>query len=139
MGLIEVMKGLELPYGAYVVVGGGVLEALGIRLTADIDIVVKAELFEQFLQRGDWIQGQTPSGKMKLKKYMNHERLKKVEIFLEVNAGDFNPSAEELIARSLSIEGLSFISIPDLIRLKEAYGRVKDLKDIELLQQHLAT
>jgi len=45
MNIFERVKKLNLPLGEYVVIGGGILEALGIRNTNDVDIIVVPKLF----------------------------------------------------------------------------------------------
>ena len=138
MEIFDVLKELNLPYKKYVIVGGGVMEALGIKLTEDIDIVVTEEIFEKYIKSGNWIVSNTPKGSKKLKKYIDHPRLKKIEIYLDVNSEDFTPTIEELIKRSITVKGFSFISLSDLINFKKAYRRPKDRIDLDLINLKLA-
>ncbi|MEX0651862.1 MAG: hypothetical protein WD509_00220 [Candidatus Paceibacterota bacterium] len=45
MNIFERVKRLNFPFGEYVVVGGGVMEAYGLRNAGDLDIVVGSALF----------------------------------------------------------------------------------------------
>ena len=40
MTIFQRVRNLHFPLGEYVIIGGGILEALGIRDTRDLDIVV---------------------------------------------------------------------------------------------------
>ncbi len=54
MNLFEEVKRLDLPPGEYVVIGSGILGALGIRDIADVDLLVSPRVFEQLRERG-WV------------------------------------------------------------------------------------
>ena len=53
MTIISRIKQLRLPYGQYVVVGSGTLDALGIRQAADIDIAVLPALHTALRATGE--------------------------------------------------------------------------------------
>lgn len=127
--MFEILKELNFPQGDYVVVGGGVLEAHGIRKTDDLDILVTPQLFQKLRLEG-WLELSMP--KLKLKRYLDGP-IRKIELYLDVNAGHFHPTTEELISRSSNIQGFSFLRLEDLLQFKLAYNRPKDLKDVELI------
>jgi len=52
MNIIERVQPLELPAVDYIVIGSGVLDALGLRPANDIDLVVSEPLFGRLRQRG---------------------------------------------------------------------------------------
>ena len=54
MNIVERIKKLNLPVGHYVVVGSGVMDALGMRPAHDIDIAVTPELFKTLRTSGVW-------------------------------------------------------------------------------------
>ncbi len=134
MAIFDVLKELDFPKGKYLVVGGGVMEALGLRQTDDLDVVAKKKLFDTCLQSGHWIVTQAPNGNKKLKKYLNQNSITKIELYLDVNAQDFKPTTSELLKRSVHIKGFPFISLLDLMQFKKAYGRPKDRADLALLE-----
>ena len=44
MNIIKIIKDAKLPDGEYIVVGSGIMNALGIRDAEDIDLVISANL-----------------------------------------------------------------------------------------------
>ena len=46
-------------------------------------------------------------------------------------------NSEELIERSEIIDGFSFLTLEDTLKLKEKFGREKDREDIKLIQEYL--
>lgn len=125
--IIEKMLALDLPLDQYVIVGSGSLAAHGIREANDIDMVVMPELFEALRRKG-WTEKIRPNGKPKL-------QLDQIEAMLDVNKEGFQPTTEELIERSVVIDGIRFTSLQDVRAFKVAYGREKDVFDIELIDR----
>ena len=56
MDIIERVKKLDLPSGKYVVIGSGILEALGIRPAKDVDISVTMDLYQTLRSTGEWTE-----------------------------------------------------------------------------------
>jgi hypothetical protein len=52
LNITQKLKELNLPDGSFVVVGSGILAALGLRDTDDIDLVVSPEIYEKFKADG---------------------------------------------------------------------------------------
>jgi len=126
--IIQRVKELNFPPGKYIVVGSGILEALGIRPANDIDIAVTPDLYQTLRATGEWSE---------------EERYGK--IFLGKNGVDINPelpwpdyptSTEEAIASALVIDGVSFMNLDELKRFKLALGREKDKADIALIEDY---
>lgn len=138
MSIFDLLDNLNFNSDEYVVVGGAVLEAHGIRFTNDIDIVVLERLFDECKIKG-WIESVTLSGKPKLKRYIEDYSISKIELYLDVNTAGFSPSTNELIQRSNLINGFRFISLNDLLAFKKAYGRPKDLLDTQVIESILDT
>ncbi len=120
MNIFERVKSLDLPFGQYVIVGSGIMEALGMRKANDIDISVTEELFK------------------KLKDIASEWRKEGVDIKTKLLDGDYPISTEELVGSATVIEGLPFMNLDELIKFKQATAREKDFKDIELIEQYLA-
>lgn len=133
MNLIEEIKKLNFPLGQYVIVGSGPMAVRGLKEAHDIDIVVTPEFFEKCKISGwetmPWTYPEKV-GQIYLKKG-------DVELYLDVNAGDFNPTTAELIGRSETIHGIPFITLGDMISFKKAYGREKHLEDIKTTEEFL--
>lgn len=129
MEIFKEMKKLNLPSDKYVVVGSGIMAALGIKKANDIDLVVTKDLFK-VLSEQDWQKIKRPNGEPGLEKG-------KVAAYLDVNCGNFNPTTEELIKDAEIIHDIPFISLRTLVKFKEEYGREKDKKDIDLINKYL--
>jgi hypothetical protein len=128
MNIFEEIQKLNFAADSYVVVGGAALAARGIKETADIDIVSSPELFE-FCKQNAWKEHLRPNGKRGLSRGI-------VEIYLDVNCGNFNPSFQELRNRAEMMNGIPFCNLQDVISFKREYGRAKDFQDIKLIQTY---
>src|SRR5690349_6101479 len=106
MDIFQKTKELDLPDGSYVIVGGGVLVALGLlEWDEDIDICVRPEIFEEFKAKG-W-QQEDWKGKPVLKH----------EIYdVGTDFGDW--SLEDLQADATVIHGVPFMSLDKLLAWK---------------------
>jgi hypothetical protein len=129
MSLISKIKSLNFPPDQYVVIGSGILDALGIRPSVDIDIAVLPELHKRLKESGEW-----------------KEKIKYDKIFLEKDIIEIGPdlpweyystTTKEAIASAQIIEGIPFMNLNELIKFKQALGREKDLKDIETIKKYL--
>ena len=133
MNILEDIKRLEFPQGQYIIVGSGPLVVRGIRETNDIDIVVSPELFEKCKQ--DWWEQLPRTYPDKIGQiYLRHGY---VELFLDVNCADFNPTREELVQRADIIEEIAFASLEDMIKLKQSYNKPKHWEDIKRIEKYL--
>ena len=116
--------------------GSGHLIALGLKESTDIDIVVTPELFEKCYQDASWEQVPwtypEKLGQIFLRRGV-------VELYLDVNAGDFNPSTAELIKRAVVIDNIPFASLEDVLAFKKEYlkNKPKHQKDIEVIEKYL--
>lgn len=128
MDILARIKELDFPFGQYVVVGSGTLDALGIRPACDIDIAVTPELFNKLQKDGDW-EEEKRYGKIFLKK-------NDVEIIPQLSWEEYPTTASQAIASALVINGIPFMNLEELKKFKKALGRVKDKNDIDLIEQY---
>jgi len=132
MDIFEELKELNLPIGEYIVVGSGPMAARGIRECKDIDILVLEKLYNKLVIE-DWkiveITGVTRK-LMVLKKGL-------FEINKDLKFGEYNPETQNLINNAEIINGIPFLSLPELIKFKTALGRQKDFDDIKLIEEYL--
>jgi hypothetical protein len=128
MNIINKLKELNLPNGEYVVTGAGIMEALGIRDSNDIDIAVTKDLFDELQSTGEW-QEVEMYGKIFLKK-------EGVDVIPTLNWDKYPTTTEEAIASAVIIEGFPFMNLDELCKFKTALGREKDLRDIELIRKY---
>lgn len=131
--IFQAVKALDPPFGQYVVFGSGPLAAHGIRPTNDVDLFVTTTLYEK-LKFDGWEEKDlhTPAGGL----YLSNGIYEADDTW---EYGAYNPTPEALIARADVIHGVPFAPLTDVVKWKEAWGRPKDLADIELIRQHLST
>ncbi len=129
MDIIKKLKELNYPLGSYVVIGGGILSALGIREARDVDMAVTPELFDKLAKSGEY----------KIEERYGHKFLvsAEVEISSRLEWEDYETTTEEAIKSAEIIEGFPFLNIEETIKFKKALGREKDFRDIELLGEYL--
>lgn len=127
--IFEKLKELNLPFGKYVVVSSGTLDALGIRPASDIDIAVTKDLHEELKKDGMW-RKEEHYGKVFLQKDV-------FSIIPQLNWEKYETTTEQAIASALVINGLPFMNLEELLKFKKALNREKDMKDIKLLEEML--
>lgn len=121
---IDMVKRLNLEPRSYVVIGGGVMEALGLRQTMDVDMVVSKSVYRHFKDKG-WKEYVHDDGK----RVLSHRGYKLMSSYMGRDLG-------RLLKNSFTMKGVRFIGINDLIKSKEQFGRTKDLEDINLLRDY---
>ena len=125
MDILEKITELNWPKNAYVIVGGGVLVALGlVEWDEDIDITVTPEIFDN-LKKDGWRQ-ELWEDKVVLK-----------HTFYDVGIGFGDWTLEQLLEDALWIKGIPFISLEKLQTWKLAMGRPKDLYHLKIMQDYL--
>lgn len=124
------LKALGLDEDDYVVVGSGAMAARGLRSARDIDLVVTEAVFGALGEWG-WTAKTRPDGKPSFVKG-------RVEAYLEVGCGAFNPPTDWLFENAELLAGVRFIPLGILRQFKQAYGRPKDLDDLVLIDAVLA-
>ncbi|MEJ0053162.1 MAG: hypothetical protein WDN10_00315 [bacterium] len=129
MTIVEKVKELNLPFGQYVVIGSGLLEALGIRKAQDIDVAVLPNLYDRLRASGEWGE-EEKYGKIFLVR-------EGIEISPKTSWDEYTTTTEEAIASAMIIDGVPFMSPKELIKFKTAMGRELDFRDIDLLNEYL--
>lgn len=125
--IFEKAKELNLPFGKYVIVGSGLLDALGIRPASDIDIAVTKDLHEKLRKDGTWQE----------EEFYDQVFLQKgiFTIIPRLNWEKYETTAEDAINSALVIKGVPFMSPEELLKFKKALNREKDQDDIKLLEK----
>lgn len=122
MPCAELVKELKLKNDSYAVVGGALLEVLGLRETVIVDILVDGGTYEHYLHEG-WRQADGHNGTKVL--YRGHYKM------LEKWGGKTLADIKDGI---FELEGVEFIGFEDFKACKRARGRKQDIKDIELIE-----
>jgi hypothetical protein len=125
MDIFQKVRELNLPDNTYVVVGGGLLVALGLLdWDDDVDLCVSTELFEKLKTQG-W----------HLTDWRGRPILKRDVYDIGVGFGEW--SLAELQSDAMIIKGIPFISPTKLLSWKKQMARPKDLQHIELFKKIL--
>lgn len=123
---IDMVKRLHLPERSCVVIGGGVLEVLGLRTTRDIDLVVSQRVYNSLRHRG-WSEYTSDEGK----RILSHKGYKIMTTYM-------HRDLQRLLRHSFVIRGVHFMGLEDLLKSKTAMGRRKDKDDIKRIHRYLA-
>lgn len=123
---VEMVRLLKLPKNSYVVIGGGVLEALGIRQTMDVDLVVNQKTYDKFKKQG-WKEYVQDDGK----RLLSHKGYKVMLSWMNYDLG-------RLQKNHFDLDGVMFMGLKDLVKIKERLGRKKDIADIALIERYRA-
>jgi len=137
VNIFQEVLDLNFPENNYVVVGSGILVALGLKEGHDVDIVVTTELFEKCGKEAIWEQIPWTYPE-KIRQIFLRKGL--VELYLDVNCGKFNPTFEELLARATTLNNVAFASLEDTLKFKKEYvinNHPKHIKDIETIKEYL--
>ena len=122
--LLEELRKLNLPVDSYVIFGSGSMSVRGIIESSDLDIIVSDKVWQDFIKKYS-----TKNNNKSIIQIGNIEICKDLLPWLD--------NSEELIERSEIIDGFSFLTLEDTLKLKEKFGREKDREDIKLIQEYL--
>ncbi len=128
--VVERIKDLDLDPKQFVVICGGVLDALGLRRANDIDLVASSGLFRALRLSGQYD--------------LHHRRDEAflydsagVEIFTHWGTLDDEPNFFSLFEEGLSISGIRFANPRFVLDQKRLDNRAKDQVDVILLEGFL--
>ena len=124
---IEMVKTLGLDSEEFVVIGGAVLEALHLRKTNDVDLVVSDSVYQQYRTKEHWQEYVQDNGK----KILSHNGYNMMH-------GWMGKTFTKLRKHAFLIDDIPFMGIDELIAAKRQLARKKDLSDIELLTEYQA-
>lgn len=122
---IEMVKELGLKRGEYVVIGGAVLEALHLRDTMDVDMVVSDDVYARYRDKKHWKEYVQDNGK----KVLTHNGYNLMHTWM-------GNSLKRLKQDAFVVDEVTFMGIDTLIESKRHLGRRKDIADITLLKQY---
>jgi len=127
-GIIEAVGGLRLPLGKYAVSGGCCLEIHGLRKAEDIDIIALPEIKDLFIRKG--FVNNHPE---KPENYFKGN----FEVKFNWDFGFYSRPIEEVIREAEIIQGIPFVTLEEILRLKRTWRREKDIQDIKLIEEYL--
>jgi len=129
MDIFKKLASLNFPLGHYVVIGSGILAALGLREANDLDIAVDSTLLNRLKKDKEY------------KREIRHNKLflvkDDVEIITQLDWKDYPTRIPEAIKSAMLIKGFPFLNIKETIKFKKALGRKKDFEDIKLIKEYI--
>lgn len=125
--VISLVKRLPLPAKDFVLIGGAVMEILGLRTTSDIDMVVSDKLYNRFRTHYLWKEFVHDDGK----RVLSHNGYHMMHTWM-------GRDVKKLKKDAFTHEGVQCMSTAQLIACKQRLGRKKDQADILLLKKYLA-
>jgi len=124
MNIKQKIQSLDLPENSFVVVGSGIMGALGIRESNDIDMIISQEVFDD-LERKGWDHDNWPD-----------QIVLKNDVF-DLGVHWMNEKVEDLIKKATIIDDIPYLSLTDLLTWKIARSRPKDILDVQLINDYL--
>ncbi len=127
--IIEAVKNLNLPIGEYAVAGSSCLEIRGLeRKHNDIDIIALPKIKVIFLEKGF-----TNNHPGKPENFFKDN----LEVRFNWDFGFYSRPIEEVIGEAEIIQGIPFVSLDEILRLKKTWRREKDIQDVKLIEEYL--
>jgi hypothetical protein len=126
----ERVKELGLSLDQIIVIGSGILDQLGVRKAADVDLVADGEVLEKIASDLDWAE---QCDKNQRRYFVRHDG--SVEIW---DGWEFDGQVlnyEELLKCSVEYDGVKFVSLDFLRQWKGWRRREKDMRDIRLIDE----
>jgi len=127
--ILEKIKTLNFKYGDYIVFGSCPLALHGIRETKDIDLLVNQDIYETLKKTG-WKEDEVQGKKGVVKSDV-------FEAYTEWNFGEYNPSITDLLESAEVVDGIPFANLEEVVKWKQIFGREKDIKDLELIEEYV--
>jgi hypothetical protein len=130
--LHKLVAELGVPHGGYVLFGGTILAALGIRDAGDIDIFVTEEVFNELRSRG-WKEKSKKGRPPYLVSSVGGVPIQAFHIWV---GGGWQPDIPSYISNPEVVDGLPFMPLRQLYDWKVATRRPKDIEDITLIENY---
>jgi len=126
----ECVKELGLPLDQMIIIGSGILDQLGIRQSADIDVAARSEVLEKLAHDDGWIEKVDKHQRQYLVKYDGS-----VEIWDGWEIDGRIVEYDELLGYAVEYDGVKFVNLDFLRRWKKWRGREKDIQDVRLIDE----
>ncbi|MBU4162487.1 hypothetical protein KJ859_02815 [Patescibacteria group bacterium] len=125
------LKKLNLPKDKFAIFGSGPLAINGIRDSEDIDIIVKSDVWDELAKK-------YPKELEKEYSHLEKGKLIKIgEIEIYKNWEPWFDDVNLLIDDSDIFEGIRFVKLNYVLEWKKKYGREKDQKDVQLIEEYM--
>ncbi len=126
----ERVKELGLPLDQIIIIGSGILDQLGIRQSADIDVATNRAVLEEIARSDGWVEKLDKNQRQYLVKHDGS-----VEIWDGWEIDGRVVEYDELLDYAVEYDGVKFVSLDFLRRWKNWRGREKDMQDVKLIDE----
>lgn len=126
----ERVKELGLPLDQIIIIGSGILDQLGIRQSADIDVATGRAVLEEIARSDGWVRKLDKNQRRYLVK-----RDESIEIWDGWEIDGRIVEYDELLDYAVEYDGVKFVSLDFLRRWKNWRGREKDMQDVRLIDE----
>lgn len=126
----ERVKELGLPLDQIIIIGSGILDQLGIRQSADIDVAAGRAVLEKIARSDDWAKKIDKNQRQYLVKHDGS-----VEIWDGWEIDGRIVEYDELLDYAVEYDGVKFVNLDFLRRWKNWRGREKDIQDVKLIDE----
>lgn len=126
----ERVKELGLPLDQIIIIGSGILDQLGIRQSADIDVATGRAVLEEIAHSGGWVEKIDKNQRQYLVKYDES-----IEIWDGWEIDGRVVEYDKLLDYAVEYDGVKFVSLDFLRRWKNWRGREKDMQDVRLIYE----
>lgn len=119
-----------LPLDKVIIVGSGILDQLGLRIANDVDVITDSETFKRLKNKSV----------LTLETHGDHKVLAGDEIEIWTDWREVDGELWDygyLSQFTTTIDGVRFVDPHKVLQWKRAMGRIKDEKDIKLLEEYL--
>lgn len=131
--IFKELEQLSLGPADYIVLGSGILAALEIRPTQDIDLLITRDAFERLCSLGWKYEEKTFDDGMARDFVMDGDVEACSEDWDGKGVGDYRKQPGMIT----TIRGIDFGSLEQLRAIKALWGRAKDRRDVELIDGYL--
>lgn len=129
MTITERFRELGLPVDQVVIIGSGIMDALGIRTSRDIDLVVSQSLFSQLEASADW-RASERHGEVVLER-------DDAEAWLSWGS-EGQPNFDELYQSGTTVDGIRLASLDFVLSWKRDQADPKHQADVRLIEDYLS-
>ncbi len=128
--MLEQLKSLELPTEDYAIFGSGPMWIHGLKEDChDLDIIARGKAWIRAAELGEMQQADMRD---RVIRFFNDS----IEVFNGWAPGEWD--VDELIDTAQMIDGFPWVRLEYVLTWKYEMGRVKDLKDIPVIEEYLA-
>lgn len=124
MNIAAEISSLELPPRSYMIVGSGILNALGIRESNDIDLLVSGSVFLTLQEQGWQIESR------------GDDTFKATSGSFDCMTDWYGQDVATMLENAQYIEDIPYMSLEDVYNWKQKLQRPKDILDLKLIENY---